>query len=70
MSKMLGLLGGAVAGLGANAQAVIARLIAVGATLRPLILPDRPDQSGFPSARLDPGKTCSNVMAFRFSTFQ
>lgn len=41
-----------------------------GLCLEPQIFPDSPNQSGFPSARLDPGKTYSNVMVFRFSTFK
>lgn len=41
-----------------------------GLVLEPQIFPDSPNQSSFPSARLDPGKTYSNVMVFRFSTFK
>jgi aldose 1-epimerase len=36
--------------------------------LEPQVFPDAPNQSGFPSARLDPGKTYSNSMILRFST--
>lgn len=41
-----------------------------GLCLEPQTFPDSPNQSGFPSARLDPGKTYSNVMVFHFSTFK
>jgi aldose 1-epimerase len=35
--------------------------------LEPQVFPDAPNQKGFPSARLDPGKTYSNSMILRFS---
>jgi aldose 1-epimerase len=36
--------------------------------LEPQLFPDAPNQPGFPSARLDPGKTYVNAMEYRFST--
>jgi aldose 1-epimerase len=36
--------------------------------LEPQVFPDAPNQKGFPSARLDPGKTYSNSMILRFSS--
>ena len=36
--------------------------------LEPQLFPDAPNQPGFPSARLDPGKTYVNTMEYRFST--
>ncbi len=36
--------------------------------LEPGVFPDSPNHADFPSARLDPGKTYSNVMVYRFST--
>jgi len=36
--------------------------------LEPQVFPDAPNQKGFPTARLDPGKTYSNTMVLRFST--
>ncbi|HEX5787776.1 MAG TPA: aldose epimerase family protein [Woeseiaceae bacterium] len=36
--------------------------------LEPQVFPDAPNQPGFPSARLEPGETYSNVMVLRFST--
>jgi aldose 1-epimerase len=36
--------------------------------LEPQVFPDAPNQKGFPSARLDPGKTYSNSMILRFTT--
>ncbi|WP_159714267.1 aldose epimerase family protein [Sphingomonas sp. AX6] len=39
-----------------------------GLCLEPQIFPDAPNQSAFPSARLDPGQTYSNRMVLRFST--
>jgi aldose 1-epimerase len=35
--------------------------------LEPQVFPDAPNQPGFPSARLDPGRTYINRMIFRFS---
>jgi aldose 1-epimerase len=39
-----------------------------GHALEPQGFPDAPNQTGFPSARLNPGQKYSNVMIFRFST--
>jgi len=39
-----------------------------GLCLEPQVFPDSPNHSEFPSARLDPGQTYSNVMVLRFST--
>jgi aldose 1-epimerase len=36
--------------------------------LEPQVFPDSPNQPGFPSARLDPGKTYRNSILLRFST--
>jgi aldose 1-epimerase len=36
--------------------------------LEPQVFPDTPNHPAFPSARLDPGKTYVNRMAYRFST--
>jgi aldose 1-epimerase len=36
--------------------------------MEPQLFPDTPNQQGFPSARLDPGKTYRNVMVYRFSS--
>lgn len=38
--------------------------------LEPQVFPDAPNQKGFPTARLDPGKTYANSMILRFSTVQ
>lgn len=38
--------------------------------LEPQVFPDAPNQKGFPTARLDPGKTYGNAMILRFSTAQ
>jgi aldose 1-epimerase len=36
--------------------------------LEPQVYPDTPNRPDFPTARLDPGQTYSNVMVYRFST--
>jgi aldose 1-epimerase len=36
--------------------------------MEPQVYPDAPNQQGFPSARLDPGKTYTNSFIYRFST--
>lgn len=38
-----------------------------GLCLEPQVFPDSPNRPDFPTARLDPGKTYSNVMIYRFS---
>lgn len=39
-----------------------------GLCLEPQVFPNSPNQSGFPSPRLDPGETYRNVMVLRLST--
>jgi aldose 1-epimerase len=39
-----------------------------GLCLEPQVFPDSPNQPAFPTARLNPGQTYSNVMVLRFST--
>ena len=36
--------------------------------LEPQTVPDSPNRPDFPSPRLSPGQTYSNVMVYRFST--
>jgi len=39
-----------------------------GLCLEPQVFPDSPNHPDFPSARLDPGQTYSNLIVYRFST--
>lgn len=36
--------------------------------MEPQLFPDTPNQTGFPSARLNPGQTYRNIMVYQFST--